>query len=76
MDRMPVNPSWRSAAGIFLILLLIAAWSVAAVTLAGVIEGAPWPVHLLFYLVAGIGWVLPLKPLLRWMMAADRGRDR
>jgi len=68
MDRLPVNPNWRAPVGILLILLLIAAWSVAAVTLAGLIEGAPWPVLLLFYIVAGIGWVLPLKPLLRWMI--------
>ena len=64
-----MNPSWRTLAGVGLILLLIAAWSVAAVTLAGFLEGAPWPFVLIFYAAAGIGWVLPLKPLLRWMMA-------
>jgi len=69
---MPVNPSWRAGAGILLIVLLIVAWSVVAATLAGLIEGAPWPVLLLFYVAAGIGWVLPLKPLLRWMMADRR----
>jgi len=28
-----------------------------------------WPVlaQAIFYLVAGIAWILPLKPLLRWM---------
>lgn len=68
-----MNPSGRTLAGIGLILLLIAAWSVAAVTVAGLIEGAPWPLLLLFYAAAGIGWVLPLKPLLRWMMTGPRG---
>jgi hypothetical protein len=67
MDRLPMNPSWRTPVGMLLILLLIVAWSVLAVTLAGRIGGWPWPVEALFYLVAGIAWILPLKPLIRWM---------
>ncbi len=67
MDRLPVNPSGRNLAGIFLILLLIGAWSVAVVTVYDRIAGAAWPLQAMFFLVAGIAWVLPLKPLLRWM---------
>lgn len=67
VDRLPVSPSWRSLAGIFLILLLIVVWSVAAVSLFGLIGGAAWPLQALFFLVVGTAWVLPLKPLLRWM---------
>ena len=67
MDRLPVNPSWRNAAGIALILLLILLWSVAAVTVYDLIANAAWPLQALFFLVAGTVWVLPLKPLLRWM---------
>ena len=62
-----MNPSWRSLAGIFLILALIAVWSVAAVAGYDLIAGAAWPLQALYFLVAGIAWVLPLKPLLRWM---------
>jgi hypothetical protein len=32
-----------------------------------------WPVQAIFYLIAGIVWILPLKPLLRWM---ETGRWR
>jgi hypothetical protein len=67
VDRLPVNPSWRSLAGIFLILGLIAAWSVAVVAGYDFIAGAAWPLQALYFLVAGTIWVLPLKPLLRWM---------
>jgi predicted membrane channel-forming protein YqfA (hemolysin III family) len=67
MGGLPVNPTWRKPAGIFLILVLIAAWSVAVATAADQIEGAPWPLRALFFLVAGIAWILPLKPLIRWM---------
>ena len=73
MDRLPVKPSWRKPAGIFLILLLIVVWSVLAVTLADWVLTLPWPVQLLFFLVAGIAWILPLKPLLFWM---ETGRWR
>ncbi len=63
----PLKPRWRQPVGIGLILLLIAVWSVVVVSLSGLLMGMPWPVHLIFYLVAGTIWVLPLKPLLQWM---------
>ena len=62
-----MSPSWRKPAGIFLILLLILMWSVAVATLAGRLAGWPWPLEALFFLVVGIAWILPLKPLVRWM---------
>ena len=62
-----MNPSWRNLAGIVLILALILVWSVAVVAGYDLIAGAAWPLHALYFLVAGTVWVLPLKPLLRWM---------
>ena len=66
---MPVTPepSWRKPAGIGLILLLIIVWAVLVASLARALEGLPWPIHAVYYLIAGIAWILPLKPLLRWM---------
>ena len=65
--RNRAEPSWRKPAGIFIILALIAGWAALVVSLAGTV--GHWPVLLqaIFYLVAGIAWILPLKPLLRWM---------
>ena len=68
-----MKPSWRKPAGIVLILLLIAVWSVLVVTVADHLAGLAWPLEALFFLVAGIAWILPLKPLLRWM---ETGRFR
>ena len=68
-----MNPSWRSLAGIALILLLIVGWSVATVSLFGLIADAAWPLQALFFLVAGTAWVLPLKPLLCWMLKGENG---
>lgn len=68
-----MKPSWRKPAGIFLILLLIAVWSALVVTLAGWMGDLPWPVAAIYYLVAGIAWILPLRPLIIWM---ETGRWR
>jgi hypothetical protein len=67
MDNVPPRPSWRKPAGIGLILLLILVWSVIVATVAAWIGTMPWPLQALFYVVAGVAWILPLKPLLRWM---------
>ena len=63
----PLQPTCRKPAGILLILLLIALWAWAVVSASALIEGLPWPLHALYYVVAGIVWIAPLKPLLRWM---------
>jgi hypothetical protein len=73
MDRVPVKPSWRKPAGIGLILLLIMVWAVLIASLADQLTGLAWPLHALFYIVGGLVWIAPLKPLLRWM---ETGRWR
>ena len=64
---MPPQPSWRKPVGVGLILSLIIVWAVIVTTVAGLIRAMAWPIQALFYLTAGIIWILPLKPLLRWM---------
>ena len=67
------EPSWRKPAGIFAILALISLWAAAIASLAGTVS--KWPIWLqsIFYIFAGIVWILPLRPLLRWM---ETGRFR
>ena len=62
-----MNPTWRKPTGIFAILLLIAVWAALVASASDLLAGLPWPVHAIYYVVAGIVWILPLKPLLRWM---------
>lgn len=61
------QPSWRKPTGILLILLLITLWAGIVVSLSPWV--GTWPILLqaIFYLVAGVIWIMPLKPLLRWM---------
>lgn len=70
MDRgvkPPHPPSWRKPAGALLILLIITVWA------ALVLLASPWigRLHPLaqapIYVIVGIVWIMPLKPLLRWM---------
>jgi hypothetical protein len=68
-----MTPTWRKPAGMLAILLLIAVWSVAVVSLSATVGGWHWAAQLGFYLVTGMVWIAPLKPLLRWM---ETGRWR
>jgi hypothetical protein len=68
-----MTPRWRPTAAVFMIIAIIIAWAVLIASLAETITAWPWPVQALFYTAAGIVWVLPLKPILRW---SETGRWR
>lgn len=61
------QPSWRKPAGIFLILLIILLWAIIVASASPWVGGLPVLIQGVFYLVAGIVWILPLKPLLAWI---------
>ena len=61
-----MQPSWRRGAGIAAILLLILLWAVIVASFSRTVGQWPVLVQALFYLVVGIAWITPLKPLLRW----------
>lgn len=67
------EPSWRKPFGMFVILLIIAIWAVLVLMASPLIERLPALIQALVYIVAGIVWILPLKPLLAWM---ETGRWR
>jgi hypothetical protein len=61
----------RKLIGAFALFALVIAWALLAMAVAqfppifddGLIAG-------LYYVVAGLGWVLPAMPLIRWMSKA------
>lgn len=63
----PPQPSWRKPVGMLLILALITLWAVIVGSCSTYIGQWPMPVQIVVYLVAGIVWIFPLKPLLAWM---------
>lgn len=74
-----MEPSWRRGAGIAAILLLIFLWAVIVASFSGMVGRWPVLVQALFYLIMGIAWIAPLKPLLRWSQMGqwrERPNDR
>jgi len=65
------EPSSRKLVGIGLILLLIALWATFVASLAQVVGRWPILVQAVFYLVMGIAWIIPLKPLVRWIQTGS-----
>ena len=60
------QPAPRKLVGIVLILALIVLWAAFVASLAPFV--GKWPVlaQAPYYLVMGVAWVIPLKPLIRW----------
>jgi len=67
-----MTPSWRKPAGMLLIVAIIIAWAALVASLSGLIGQWHWVLQLIFYVVAGIVWITPMKPLLRWMEGGRR----
>ncbi|MFA5988512.1 MAG: DUF2842 domain-containing protein [Sphingomonas sp.] len=68
-----LKPSWRKPVGVLALLVLITAWAVLIASLSGIVGGWPALVQIAFYAVAGVVWIVPVKPMLRWM---ETGRLR
>jgi predicted membrane channel-forming protein YqfA (hemolysin III family) len=64
---MVPQPSYRKLVGIGAILLLIVVWAAFVASLARVVGRWPILVQAPFYLVMGLVWIIPLKPLVRWI---------
>jgi hypothetical protein len=62
----------RKLLGTVALLLLAATWSLMGM----VVAQAPWLANsgllqAVFYVVAGLGWVLPAMPIVSWMLRPD-----
>jgi NhaP-type Na+/H+ or K+/H+ antiporter len=62
----------RKFFGTIALLLQVVVWSLMGMTVAQ----TPWLANsgllqAIFYVVAGIGWVLPAMPIVSWMSRAD-----
>jgi hypothetical protein len=63
----------RKLIGAVALLVLVAVWALFAMALAqSVLTDINGFVAAIFYVVAGLGWVLPAMPLVRWMARSDR----
>ena len=62
-----IEPSWRRPVGVFGIIAWITLWVVVVASLSGHVGGWPVLLQAIFYLIAGIAWIVPLKPVLQWI---------
>jgi RsiW-degrading membrane proteinase PrsW (M82 family) len=61
-------PRWRSFVGTILIIVLVVIYALVATTIATLTLGAsPWWVHLLYFLLSGLLWILPAMVIIKWM---------
>jgi hypothetical protein len=63
----------RKFFGTIALLVLALVWSLTGMAVAQM----PWlagsgPLQAIFYVVAGMGWVLPAMPIVSWMSRPDR----
>ena len=70
ISAMPIRT--RKFLGTIALLLLVVVWSLMGMTVAQ----TPWLANsgllqAIFYVVAGIGWVLPAMPIISWMSRRD-----
>jgi len=67
----------RKLIGTVALLVLASAWALLAMALAqSVLTDINGFVAAIFYVVAGLGWVLPAMPLIRWMVRPDEIKPR
>ena len=63
----------RKLIGAVALLLLVSVWGLLAMALAqSVLTDINGFVAAIYYVVAGLGWVLPAMPLISWMSKPDR----
>lgn len=68
-----IEPSWRKPVGALGIIFYVLLWCILVASFSRHIGALHVLVQLPIYLVMGIAWILPLKPVLRWM---ETGRWR
>ena len=63
----------RKLIGTVALLLLVTVWALLAMAFAQfALSSSSGFVAALFYVIAGLGWVLPAMPLVSWMQRPDR----
>ena len=65
----------RKLIGTVALLLLVTVWGLLAMALAqSVLTDINGFVAAIYYVVTGLGWVLPAMPLIKWMAKPDATR--
>jgi len=72
---MPIR--LRKLLGAFALIVLVLTWALVAMALAqSPVIRANGIVETIYYVVAGLGWVLPAMPLVKWMSGRPKTNER
>jgi hypothetical protein len=63
----PEAPSWRKPFGVLILLAYMIIWTVMVASASSWIGTLHWTAQTMIYLVAGVIWIVPLGPCLKWM---------
>lgn len=67
----------RKLIGAFLLVGSIVLWSVLATAIYLTLpEGLPGLVLIVYFIIAGMGWMLPSMAIIRWMAKPDRANEQ
>jgi len=67
MNGPQKQPTWRKPAGMLAILLIILVWAVLIVSASEYIGQLHILLQSIVYLIAGVIWIAPMRPLMIWM---------
>ena len=71
---MPIR--LRKLIGAVVLIVLVVTWALVAMALAqSPVVKANGLIEVIYYVVAGLGWVLPAMPLVSWMSKPDTPQD-
>ncbi len=70
---MPVRV--KKFIGIFIMIVLVIVYAMTAVTVATYrLAESPWYIHMAYFLVTGLLWVLPAMWLIKWMETPPKSK--
>jgi uncharacterized membrane-anchored protein len=67
MNQPYKPPTWRKPVGMIAILAIIFVWTFIVVSASAFIGQLHMLLQAVIYLIAGVVWIAPLRPLLIWM---------
>lgn len=77
MRRNPMSIRTRKLIGAVALILLVTIWSLVAMAVAQFpVVKANGVVEFIYFMVAGLVWILPAMPLIRWMVRPDNPTPR
>lgn len=69
-------PRLRKLIGTVLIIILVLIYALVATTVAAAtLAQSAWWVHLLYFLLTGLLWILPAMVIIKWMEKPGKPRE-